>query len=931
LAAAATAGIFWSVKRKQQFMGDRERKILSVIAVAILWVAAASGVKLLFPRLLGVEKPFLGYFAAVIITAWYGGMAGGFIATALATLAVTFFFVGTPHSFRLTDAHALIPVAVFAAEACLISFLCGQLHDSWRRAEQDRLALQQSLVTAQAQRNGIVEIIRLSPAFMAVLKGPKHVYELVNDAHAQLVGSRELMGRSVRENFPEVEGQGIYELLDKVYQTGEPFSGKNVRVTLQRQPDKLPEERILELVFQPTRNADGSVSGVFVHGIDRTERIRAEAELERLASVVQNSPDFIGISDLEGNPVFANETAIKMVSAEGIDEIRRTKVSDFFIAEDRSFVRDTVIPTVMRDGRWEGELRLRNFRTGAAIPILYGVFRIDDRATGRPAYFATISRDITEAKKAQDALRESEARFRQLADAMPQIVWTAGPDGFLDYYNRRWFEYINLPETAGDAARWDQYLHPDDLKRVADTWASSVRSGEAYVAEFRVRRADGAYRWFLVRALPITGNDENIVRWFGTCTDIHDQKQLQKRNEELLQSERASRGEAERASRMKDDFLATLSHELRTPLNAILGWSQILRANGSPSTEELSEALEIIERNARAQTQIIEDLLDMSRIISGKVRLDVQRTDLTAIVQASLDTMKPAAEAKGVRLQAALDPLARPVSGDPNRLHQIFWNLISNAIKFTPRGGRVQVLLERINSHLEVSVIDTGEGIKPEFLPHVFDRFRQADASTTRRHGGLGLGLSIVKQLVELHGGTVRVKTAGIGLGSTFTVELPLTVVHAEPESDANRQHPAKSVTAELCRDAGVELQGISVLVVDDEPDARSLVKHVLEECGALVRTASSATEAFELFQSQQPGVLVSDIGMPGDDGYSLIRWIRSLEKEKGGTTPALALTAYARPEDRMKAVRAGFQLHVVKPVEPAELVTMVASLVGRS
>jgi hypothetical protein len=295
--------------------------------------------------------------------------------------------------------------------------------------------------------------------------------------------------------------------------------------------------------------------------------------------------------------------------------------------------------------------------------------------------------------------------------------------------------------------------------------------------------------------------------------------------------------------------------------------------------------------------QIIEDLLDMSRIISGKIRLEVQRFDLATVVRAAVETVKPAAEAKGVRLHTVLDALASPVSGDPNRLQQVFWNLLTNAIKFTPKGGRVQVLLERVNSHLEVSVIDSGEGIAPEFLPYVFDRFRQADAGKTRRHSGLGLGLAIVKQLVELHGGTVRAKSGGAGQGSTFIVSLPLTVVH--PEFDP-----------------------------EGEPDARMLVKRVLEDCQAVVSTASSAAEATELLKQSPPDIIISDIGMPGEDGYAFIKRVRGLSPDQGGLVPAIALTAYARAEDRMAAMLAGFEQYLVKPVEPAELITLVSVLV---
>ena len=550
---------------------------------------------------------------------------------------------------------------------------------------------------------------------------------------------------------------------------------------------------------------------------------------------------------------------------------------------------------------------------------------------GKPLRFDGTAQDVTEQELARVSLRDSEARFRQLADAMPQIVWTARPDGVLDYVNRRWYEFIEQSEAEAPPAQWYVRVHPDDLNGAVEAWGASISTGQPYATEFRVRRADDVYRWFLVRALPIRDAAGSIVQWYGTCTDIHEQRALHEQNALLLGSERAARAEAERASQIKDEFLATLSHELRTPLNAILGWANLLR--GDPAdTEGVAEGLTIIERNARAQNQIIEDLLDMSRIISGKVRLDVHRTDLAPIVEAAIETVRPAAAAKGIRVQTVLDPTARPVSGDPNRLQQVFWNLLSNAIKFTPKGGRVQVLLERVNSHLEVSIIDTGKGIEANFLPHVFDRFRQADSSTTRQYGGLGLGLAIVKQLVELHGGTVRVQSGGRDAGTTFIVALPLTVLHPETtlETEA-RRHPSGGALVAPTLERDLNLADVRVLVVDDEPDARALVRRLLEERGATVTTNASVAEALASIRMDRFDVLVSDIGMPEEDGYALIRQVRALEAERGGTIPAVALTAYARSEDRMKAVMAGFQMHVTKPVEPAELLTMVASLAGRA
>ncbi len=402
-----------------------------------------------------------------------------------------------------------------------------------------------------------------------------------------------------------------------------------------------------------------------------------------------------------------------------------------------------------------------------------------------------------------------------------------------------------------------------------------------------------------------------------------DNAQLYERAKSAAEAERAARAEVERVSLMKDEFLATLSHELRTPLNSILGWSELLMQR-TAADADLRRGLETVARNARSQAQLIEDLLDMNRIVSGKIRLDVQKVDLAAVVQAAIDSIRPSAEAKGIRVRETLDPLAGPVFGDPHRLQQITWNLLSNAVKFTPKNGRIDVLLRRVNSHVEISVTDSGVGIAPEFLPHIFERFRQADASTTRRYGGLGLGLSIVKQLVELHGGTVWAESHGTNTGATFFVSLPLRVLREEQ----GREHPT---TGSHAVPVEISLDGLRVLVVDDEADARDLLARLLADVGAVVITARSADEGIALVRTQLPDVVVSDIGMPEKDGYAMLKAVRALSAEEGGRTPAIALTAFARSEDRTRALLSGYQVHIAKPIEPHELVVTIASLTGRT
>ncbi|MGH7277455.1 MAG: hybrid sensor histidine kinase/response regulator, partial [Candidatus Rokuibacteriota bacterium] len=368
-----------------------------------------------------------------------------------------------------------------------------------------------------------------------------------------------------------------------------------------------------------------------------------------------------------------------------------------------------------------------------------------------------------------------------------------------------------------------------------------------------------------------------------------------------------------------------LSHELRTPLNAVLGWAVTLRS-GVLDAATAARALEAIERNARVQGQLIEDLLDISRIVTGKLRVDVRLVDLVTVVEAALDAVRPGAEAKGVRLQPMLDPRAGPISGDPDRLQQIVWNLLSNAIKFTPRDGRVHVRLERASSHVEIIVSDSGAGIPPEVLPYVFDRFRQADSTTTRSQRGLGIGLSLVKHLVELHGGSVHAASPGPGHGSTFTVKLPLLVRFGAREAD--RVHPTAGRSVPVTTTA--VLTGVRTLVVDDAPDALELLEGMLTMRGAEVRGAASVAEALAILAEWRADVIVSDIEMPGEDGYALIRKLRARGRDAGGETPAVAVTAYGSVADRIRILSAGFNMHVPKPVEPAELIAVLANLVGR-
>jgi signal transduction histidine kinase/CheY-like chemotaxis protein len=463
-------------------------------------------------------------------------------------------------------------------------------------------------------------------------------------------------------------------------------------------------------------------------------------------------------------------------------------------------------------------------------------------------------------------------------------------------------------------------VHPDDRAAVTAMCERCARDGTDFDLEFRAICADASVRWLHDVGKVFFDAERRPIYMTGACLDISLRKQAQEERERLLESERAARGEAERANRLKDQFLATLSHELRTPLNAILGWAHILQGRSDPASTE--KGLGVIERNARLQAQLIDELLDMSRIVSGKLRLDVQRVDLAAVIGAAVESSAPAAEARDVRIVTALQPDAGAVDADPARIQQIVWNLLSNAIKFTPAGGQVEIALARRDDHIAIRVSDTGSGIDADFLPHLFERFRQADAAATRAHSGLGLGLAIVRSLVQMHGGRVWAQSDGAGRGATFTVELPCAAEHGAA-SDGTRK------PENIAHRRGL-IEGVQVLVVDDEPDVRDLVRRLLEDQGARVLLAADAQAAFAHLEHARPDVILSDIGMPREDGYSFMRRLRALPAALGGDVPAAALTAFARTEDRARALDAGFQLHLAKPLDPSDLVMVVASLAGR-
>jgi PAS domain S-box-containing protein len=834
--------------------------------------------------------------------------------------------------------------------------------------------------------------------------------------------------------------------------------------------------------------------------MDVTERRQAEEALKKSAKEIHDLYNLApcGYHSIDKNGLFVriNDTELEWLGYTRGEVVGKLNFSDLLTPQGMQSFNNN-FPRFLETGAIQ-DLEFDVIRKdGTILPVLLSATAIKDHS-GNFLMSRSVVYDMTERKRAEEAIRLSESRLRELADAMPQIVYTCGVDGMADYINRRWYEYSGISVEQSLENFWTDTVHPDDRERTWIRWQEAVKIGSLFDAEYRLRRKDGQYRWHLSRAIPVRNGHKEVVKWIGTSTDIHDRKEAEAEREELLARERLARGEAEHAAesirrlqavtdstlgrfalddllremlgrvrelleadfaaillltedgralalraaigaeeeaigmripigegvagtiaarrapiivedtaavnvinpilrrrvrsligaplivegrligvihadtimarrftesdlrllqlaadrialaidqtrlyevekqarwqaeesnRMKDEFLALVSHELRSPLNAMLGYARLLRL-GYLDGQQMRNALDVIERGGRVQTQLIDDLLDTARIISGKLRLEVGPVDLVKVIEEAVQTIYPAATAKRITIKTDLKPKIGQITGDAERLQQVVWNLLSNAVKFTPTGGHVEARLERVDPHICITVYDTGKGISPELLPYVFDRFRQADASSTRRYGGLGLGLALVKYLVELHGGTIEALSDGEGKGSTFKVLLPVrAVARSRRESEAA---PARAVESQKAL-----LAGVRALVVEDEDDARELVKTVIAQYGADVVAVRSAAEAFALLttmpEQKRPDVMVTDLGMPDEDGYSLLQRVREWEHEHGGVPiPAVALTAYGRSEDRKRAVRAGFQMHVAKPVEPDELAVVIASIVNR-
>ncbi len=774
------------------------------------------------------------------------------------------------------------------------------------------------------QKNAILNVINESAPTPIFVKDREGRIIYANPATLEALGkpASEVIGSCDRDLYPIAElGAAVWENDRRIMESGK-------TEVVEESPDGI---RTFLGTKAPYRNEAGEVIGLIGIANDITNRKRAEvarAEQTKLLQVIIDSiGDGLILANQQGEFVLFNRAAAAIFGQLSNEKSHEEWSSTYglFLPDQKTLFPDAELPLSRAiKGEYVNDVEVFVRRQDAEnrwVSISgYPVVDMSSEITGG----VIVCRDITERKQAEAVLKESEERFRHMANNAPFMVWLTDSTSYCTFLSDSWYEFTGQTEETGLGWGWINAAHPEDREHAMKVFLTANERQEPYSVEFRVRRSDGRYSWVLDAAAPRFTESGQFEGYIGSAIDITERKQVETERDMVLQLEKTARAEAERANRIKDEFLAVLSHELRSPLNPILGWSQLLMS-GKLNPDKTAKAYETIERNARLQSQLIEDLLDVSRILQGKLRLTVAPVNVATIIMSALETVQLAAEAKQIQIETILNPDVGQVVGDTGRLQQIVWNLLSNAVKFTPEGGRVEVKLTQIEHQVQIQVIDTGKGIVPDFLPYVFEHFRQEDGATTRKFGGLGLGLAIVRQLVELHGGTVFAESGGEGQGATFTVSLPLL------NDDSRRQEEEERHSAVSPALSSLPLAGLKILVVDDEPDSLDFVAFVLEDAGAEVISVSSAAEALLSIEQTPPDLLVSDIGMPEMDGYMLINRIRTQLAPQFRQLLAIALTAYAGEGNERQVLAAGFDKHLTKPIDPTELVaTVVRSIVGR-
>jgi PAS domain S-box-containing protein len=852
-------------------------------AFAVVVVAVSVAVVGAFVRLTGTTAPLISV-VAIIATAWYGGFGAGAFATVLATALMPLAF--PPQLvYQLPSPPDLARLGVLIVVGLSSSYLVGRY----------RLTREELATTLASIGDGVL-----------VTDADGRVTS-INAAAEALTGwsRKEAVGQLVEDVFRivnEQTRQPAENPVRRVIRDGVVVGLGNHTVLVARDG----VERAIHDSGAPVRNAAGDITGAVVVFRDDTARRKAEHRLQRsearLQALVSASSQIVWSTDAVGN-IVEDQPLWRAFTGQTHRQMSGSGWSAAVHPEDRASV-DQAWAEALASGRvFDRTFRVRRADGAWRWTLARAVPLVD--ANGSVVEWIGMSTDVTERRAAEDSLRESEERFRLLADTAPVLIWVNGTGG-CEFVNRAYVQFTGFTGEQAAGAGWQDAIHPEDASAYLRTYEDATRTRSTFEAQVRFRRADGEYRWLKSVGLPRVDTGGQLLGFVGCSVDVTDMK----RAEEVLR---------ERV-RVQDEFLAMLSHELRTPLNAIVGWSRML-LDGEVAEDRAPSGLAAIARNAEALCRLIDDLLDVSRIVSGKLRLELAPVDLASVIAEAIETMRVAADAKQLAIAVQIPPEPLVASGDAARLQQVIWNLLSNAVKFTPKGGRIEVSARPVGSDVEVVVSDSGIGIAPDMLPHVFERFHQGDTSTTRRFGGLGLGLSIARHIVEAHGGTVRAASAGMHAGSCFTISLPLRIGSAV-ERSAPLEMPAviESVTP-------VPLDGLRALLVDDDADARAMVRAALESRGGVVQESDSVDSACAELGRFGPDVVLTDIGLPGRDGFALLEHVLG-NGEVLSRVPVVAITAYAGGELERRALNAGFAAFLVKPIEPGKLAQTIRTLV---
>lgn len=790
-------------------------------------------------------------------------------------------------------------------------------------------------VLADAERSRQLDRLRemfdQAPGFIALLTGPDHFITLGNRAYIRLVGGRDVQGKTVAEALPEAAEQGFVDLLDQVYQTGEPYIGSRTVFDIASEAGESIRHYV-DFVYQPVRGPDGTITGIFVQGSDVTDHFLAEEELHemsrsaaesareaereraRLDALLEAAPVGIAYADANGRLVVSNQENHRLWGthpmSSSVDEYREWKGwwADGSARHGRRIEpHEWGLARALAGEQVAGDvIEIEPFHTAGTrrTVLLRAAPVVDD--TGAVEGAVVLQIDITDQVQSRQALQASEARFRTITDAMPQMVWSTTPDGSADYFNRQWYDFLGTEEGTGLGGTWIEAIHPDDRDHTTERWHRSTRTGELYEVEYRMRHRSGEYRWVLARGLPVRDERGEIVRWMGTSTEIHQHKLVEAA---LLDREAALR----EADQRKDEFLAMLAHELRNPLAPISTAAALL---GMPSANPsvVSKASAIIRRQVGHVTDLVDDLLDVSRVTRGKVVLERETVDLRTAARAAIEQARPLIEEQRHTFSTLIGNEPIWVCGDFTRLTQVVANLLNNAAKYTPAGGQVKLEV-RVEAGLACIVVaDNGTGMSPTLVPHVFDLFTQAERTSDRAQGGLGIGLALVKSLVSLHEGTVEASSPGLGQGSTFVARLPMCSAPTMPAEVL----PVGSLAAQ---------QTLDIIIVDDNADAAETLSELLRGYGHRTRTFGSAEELLSGGGDMRADVFILDIGLPGMTGTELGAKLRGTPQFQGSRL--IALSGYGQAQDRALTSQAGFDVHFVKPVNHDALIAELNSVAG--